>query len=103
MKHASILIAAAAAALMWATAASAQFVQPGGGQFPPPVPPPPPLPQPKIEVPVIPQMDAPARPNYAPAPRSSFGERVTKCLDAAAAGGLGPNERAAYSRSCANQ
>ena len=53
--------------------------------------------------PVIPQMDAPARQNYAPAPRPSFGDRVTKCLDDAAAGGLGPNDRAAYSRGCANQ
>ena len=44
--------------------------------------------------PVIPQMDAPAQPSYAPAPRPSFSDRVTKCLDDAAAGGLGPNERA---------
>jgi hypothetical protein len=56
-----------------------------------------------MDVPKIPQMDAPAHPNYAPAPRPSFGDRVSKCLDDAAAGGLGPNERAAYSRGCANR
>jgi hypothetical protein len=52
---------------------------------------------------VILQMDAPVSPSYAPAPRPSFGERITACLDQAAASGLGPSERASYSRSCANQ
>jgi hypothetical protein len=54
-------------------------------------------------VPAIPQMDAPIQYNYAPAPRPSFSDRINTCLDEAAAGGLGPNERAAYSRTCANQ
>jgi hypothetical protein len=47
-------------------------------------------------------MDAPISQNYAPAPRPSFSDRINSCLDEAAAGGLGPSERAAYSRSCAN-
>jgi hypothetical protein len=91
-------------ALVWAVvlgrAVTAQIIPPGGSQFNPPMPAPPP--PPKIEVPVVPQMDAPPTPNYAPAPRPSFGDRITKCLDDAAASGLGPNERAAYSRNCAN-
>jgi hypothetical protein len=48
-------------------------------------------------------MDAPITQNYAPAPQPSFGDRITTCLDEAAASGLGPSARAAYSRSCANQ
>jgi hypothetical protein len=48
-------------------------------------------------------MDAPGRQNYAPAPRPSFSDRINKCLDEAAASGLGPSEREAYSRSCANR
>jgi hypothetical protein len=101
MKHSSIIIAAAAAAFIFAGAASAQMIPPGTSQFspPPPAPPPPP----KIEVPVVPQMDAPPRQSYAPAPRPSFSDRITKCLDDGAASGLGPNQRATYSRSCANQ
>ena len=87
-------------ALVLASAASAQVLPPGGSQFNPPIPVPPP--PPKIEVPVVPQMDAPPTRSYAPAPRPSFGDRITKCLDDAAASGLGPNERAAYSRTCAN-
>ena len=101
MKHSSIIIAAAAAALIFASAASAQMIPPGTSQFSPPLPPPPP--PPKIEVPVVPQMDAPPRQTYAPTPRPSFGDRTTKCLDDATASGLGPNERATYSRNCANR
>jgi hypothetical protein len=102
MKHASIIIIGAfTSALIFATAASAQVIPPGGSQFNPPMPPPPP--PPRIEAPVVPQMDALPPQNYAPAPRPSFGERISKCLDDAAASGLGPNERAAYSRTCANQ
>src|SRR5512143_3461637 len=101
MKHRSIVICAAAAAFIFAGAASAQFIPPGSSPYNPPVPPPPP--PPKIEAPVIPQMDATPRQNYAPAPRPSFSDRISKCLDDAAASGLGPHERAAYSRACANQ
>jgi hypothetical protein len=102
MKHASVIICAVAAALLFASPASAQIViPPGGSQFNPPLPAP--LPGPNIAPPVIPQMDAPVSPNYAPAPGPSFSDRITTCLDQAAASGLGPSDRASYSRSCANQ
>jgi hypothetical protein len=100
MKHSSIMICAVLAALASGAAASAQMLPPGASRFspPPPAPPPPP----KIEVPAIPQMDAPIRQSYLPAPRPSFSDRITACLDEGAASGLGPNGRAAFSRSCAN-
>ena len=69
-------------------------------------PPPPPPPPPKIEVPVVPQMDAaPVAPKAkrAPSVKKSFGQRIDDCLGEAAAAGLGPNERAAYSRACAQR
>jgi hypothetical protein len=100
MKHTSIIVGAVALALVFGDVALAQFIPPGGSQFNPPLPPPPP--PPKIEAPVIPQMDAPITQNYAPAPRPSFSDRINSCLDEAAASGLGPGERAAYSRACAN-
>jgi hypothetical protein len=82
--------------------AQAQMLPPGASQFSPP--PPAPLPPPKIEVPVVPQMDAPpSQPAVQPSGRGSFGERINTCLDQAAASGLGPGERAEYSRSCANR
>jgi hypothetical protein len=88
--------------LVTGNVASAQLLPPGASQFSPP--PPPPLPPPKIEVPVVPQMDAPpSQPAVLPSGRGSFGDRINACLDQGAASGLGPNERAAYSRSCANQ
>jgi hypothetical protein len=100
MKRFSILFGVIVAVLVAASGASTQTIIPGGSQFnpSPPAPPPPP----KIAVPVVPQMDAPMRQNPAPAPRPSFSDRINTCLDEAAAAGLGPNERAAYSRSCAN-
>jgi hypothetical protein len=82
---------------------------------------PPPLPPPPITVPQVPQMNSPPKfelQNTAPslveqdglpAPilktqrRRSFSSRVQRCLDDGAALGLGPNERAAYSRSCATR
>jgi hypothetical protein len=73
----------------------------GGSQFNPPLPAP--LPPPKIEAPRVPQLDAPQRYDYVPAPRSSFGDRVVRCLDEAAAAGVKPSRRAAYSRNCANR
>jgi len=100
MKHITI-VSAIASAIVFASTASAQIIPPGGSQFNPPLPPPPP--PPKIEVPAIPQLDALPQPNYAPAPQPSFGERISKCLDNAAASGLRPGEREAYSRSCANR
>jgi hypothetical protein len=102
MKHRSIIVCAVALALAFGSAASAQqLIPPGGSQFNPPPPPPPP--PPRIEAPVIPQMDAPIQYNYAPPPRPSFSDRINSCLDNAAASGLGPGERASYSRACANQ
>jgi hypothetical protein len=101
MKHPSILVCAAALAIAFGGAVSAQGIPPGGSIYNPPLPPPPP--PPKIEPPVIPKMDAPARPNYAPAPRPSFSDRISTCLDQAAAAGFGPGDREAYSRSCANR
>jgi hypothetical protein len=56
-----------------------------------------------MEAPVVPQMDAPLVHNYAPTPTPSFGDRVTTCLQDAAASGLGPNAGATYSRACANR
>jgi hypothetical protein len=95
-------IGAVLVALVVVNTASAQILPPGASQFsPPPLPPPPP---PKIEVPVVPQMDAPpSQPTVLPSERGSFGDRINSCLDEGAAAGLGPGERAAYSRSCANR
>jgi hypothetical protein len=100
MKHASLILGAIMLALLASGPASAQFIPPGGSQFnpPPPAPPPPP----RIAVPAIPQMDAPpSQPYVSVAPSTSFGDRIGTCLDEGAAAGLGPNARAAYSRSCA--
>ncbi|MBR0815457.1 hypothetical protein JQ544_28265 [Bradyrhizobium diazoefficiens] len=87
-------------ALFMGRAVQAQYVSPGASRLAPsqPAPPPPP----KIEVPKVPQFDAPLRYNYGPLPRNSFSDRVTKCLDDAAAAGLGPADRGTYARSCAN-
>jgi hypothetical protein len=87
---------------LFAQGAAAQVIPPGGSLYNPPLPAPPP--PPKIEVPAIPKMDELPKRSYAPiAPQKSFGERVSKCLDDAAVSGLGPNERATYSRNCANR
>jgi hypothetical protein len=48
-------------------------------------------------------MDAPPRQSYQPEPRPSFGERITTCLNEGTAAGLGPSDREAYSRNCANR
>ena len=95
----SLIVICLACALFAPGATSAQFIPPGSSQLNPPLPPPPP--PPRIEAPVIPQMDAPTTQNYAPTPQLS--DRITSCLDEAAANGLGPSARAAYSRACANQ
>jgi hypothetical protein len=85
-----------------AQGAFAQVIPPGGSLYNPPLPAPPP--PPKIEVPAIPKMDELPTRSYAPiAPQQSFGERISKCLDDAAASGLGPSERATYSRNCATR
>jgi hypothetical protein len=101
MKRLSILVCVIAMAFAAGNAAFAQIVPPGGSQFNPSLPPPPP--SPKIEVPVVPQLDAPPSDHSArTAPRPSFSDRINYCLDQAAAAGLGPSDREAYSRSCAN-
>jgi hypothetical protein len=102
MRGLSITTCAVAAALIATEAAFAQaFIPPGSSQFNPPLPSPPP--PPKIEVPVIPKMDALPSYNYVPAPRPSFSDRITNCLSEGAAAGLGPSDREVYSRACANR
>ena len=78
----------------------AQLLPPGSSAL---TVPPPPAPPPKIEVPVVPKMDDLPRQNYVPQSRPSFSDRITTCLQDGAAAGLGPNDRAAYSRACANR
>jgi hypothetical protein len=105
--------------LVPAAPASAQLIIPpptGGGALIVPTPPAPP--PPRIDVPVVPQLDevphargVPVVPKLDELPRAqhsgrsrrSFSDRVTQCLQDGAAAGLGPNDRAAYSRACANQ
>jgi len=98
----TILAGVLALAIMFVASAHAQILPlPGNPAVVPPPPPPPP--PPKIEVPAVPQLDAPPRKVRPAARPESFGDRMTQCLHEAAAMGLGPNERAAYSRACANQ
>jgi hypothetical protein len=102
MKRALILlISLVVASGVAAGEARAQFLPPGSSALspPPPAPPPPP----RIEVPVVPQMDAPPSRPTAPIAKESFGDRITDCLNQAAAAGMKPNQRAAYSRACANR
>ena len=76
------------------------------GQLPTTLPPPPPPPPPPpVVVPAVPQLDAPQPAPRAQLPnqRRSFGDRVTDCLTDGNAARLSPNDRAAYSRACANQ
>jgi hypothetical protein len=101
MKTRSIAVCLLAVMLAGTASASAQIIiPPGGSQFNPPLPPPPA--SPKIEVPVVPKMDALPSYNYVPAPSPSFGDKITTCLQEGAAAGLGPSDREVYSRSCAN-
>jgi hypothetical protein len=99
MKRSPVLMCVVAWALLAIPAANAQSPNnlAGGSQFNPP------LPQPKIEAPVVPKLDAPPSYDYRPTPRPSFSDRVSRCLAEGAAAGLGPADRAAYSRSCGNQ
>jgi hypothetical protein len=102
MKRLSILMGVALWLLLAAAASTAQQVIPRGGSIfnpPPPMAPPPPV----IQVPVVPQMDAPPSLPTVGASRPTFSDRITQCLEDAAASGLRPGARAAYSRSCANQ
>lgn len=92
-----------AALMMTATPLAAQsgLLPPGSSALTVPLPPPPP--PPKIEVPVVPKMDDLPRSSYVSPSRGSFSDRISTCLQDGAAAGLGPNERAAYSRACANR
>ena len=81
-------------------AAQQPIISPGGSQLIAPPPLPPPVPQ----IPVTPMFGPRPQPNYVPSsPPPSFSDRVVRCLQQGAAAGLGPNDRAAYSRICANQ
>jgi hypothetical protein len=80
--------------------AQAQIITPGGSPLIAPLPPPPP--PPKIEAPVVPKLDELPTRNYVPAPRPSFSDKITTCLEEGAAAGLAPADRAAYSAGCAN-
>lgn len=88
-------------ALLAASPAFAQILPPNGAILPPPPPAAPP--PPSMAVPVVPKLDEMPSPPTAPRAQRSFGDRVTQCLDDGAAAGLNPNDRAAYSRSCANR
>jgi hypothetical protein len=101
MKRLSILIVTIMCVLVADAALAQQMIPPGWSQFNPPPPAPPP--SPKIEVPVVPRMNVPSQPRLQPSRRSSFGERISRCLDEAAASGIRPSARAAYSRACANR
>jgi hypothetical protein len=101
-----LLIAVAVAASIPAWPALAQVTGPPPSPQVLAPPPPPPPPPPRLEVPQVPRMDAPLPPPKAAPPperQSSFGNRILVCLDEGAAQGLGPNQRAEYSRACAQQ
>lgn len=98
----TILALAAAAALISAVPSRAQIIGvPGNPALTVPLPPAPP--PPRIEVPVVPKLGDLPRQQNAPLPRGSFSDRMTNCLQDGAAAGLGPNDRATYSRACANR
>jgi hypothetical protein len=78
MKHSSITICTVVAVLAFGGIASAQFLPPGTSQFNPL--PPAPQPSPKIEAPVVPQMDAPLTQNFTSTPRPSFSVRSDQYL-----------------------
>jgi hypothetical protein len=102
MRRLSILFGTVFWAFVANVASALQMTPPGWSQFNPPLPPPPP--PPRIEAPVIPRLDAPpSQPHVRASERGSFSDRVSRCLEEGAAAGLGPNARAAYSRSCANR
>lgn len=88
--------------LLSAAPVAAQIIgTPGSGGLI--VPPPPAPPPPSMAIPVVPKLDELPRAQNTPQPRGSFGDRITNCLQDGAAAGLGPNDRAAYSRACANR
>lgn len=104
MKHRSIPLAvsAAIAVLLSAAPVQAQYIGvPVNPALIVPLPPAPP--PPRIEVPVVPKLGDLPRQQNAPLARRSFSDRITDCLQDGAAAGLGANDRATYSRACANR
>lgn len=104
MRHGSIpfAVAAAVVVVLSAAPASAQYIGvPGNPALITPLPPAPP--PPRIEVPVVPKLGDLPRQQNVPQGRRSFSDRITDCLQDGAAAGLGPNDRATYSRACANR
>jgi hypothetical protein len=96
----SLIVASLVIAVVASTGqAGAQIVSPGTS---PAIPLPPPPPGPRIEVPKVPKLDELPSRNYVPGPRPSFSDKITTCLEEGAAGGLGPGDREAYARACAN-
>jgi hypothetical protein len=99
---ATVCMLSIAISLSGGTAAFAQDpTMPLPNLLPPPPPPPPP---PSLAIPKIPKMgETPTSHLEAPRVRQkSFDRRVQECIQEGAAAGLGPNERAAYSRACVN-
>lgn len=105
--RAVVAAAIVAASLVAVSAsASAQFAGRTFGPSPSPLlfpPPPPAPPPPRIEVPVVPRMDAPVLPRASVTPRPSYSDRIERCLDEAAARGVGAADRAGYSTACAHR
>ncbi|MBI5127874.1 MAG: hypothetical protein HZA66_00385 [Rhodopseudomonas palustris] len=106
MTRIALLLLAAALMASPGGPATAQVASPGlvPSTLPPPPPPPSP-PPPQVYVPQVPKLDAPQPTPRAQLPnqRRSFGDRITDCLTDGNAARLSPNDRAAYSRACANQ
>jgi len=102
MKRIVPWLLAAALVVPLGGAASAQIILGTQPSLLPPSPAPPP---PPVYVPPVPQLgDPPPTPRaQLPNQRRSFGDRITDCLTDGNAARLSPNDRAAYSRGCANQ
>ena len=101
MMRTFINCSAVIALVLAANVASAQvMLPPYASRFnplPPAAPPPP-----NISVPVVPQLDAPVRPNYASAPPPSFSDRANNCLIEGAAAGVSGGALNSFTRTCAN-
>jgi hypothetical protein len=94
------LTCTAVVAMLAVAPALAQIPPTGGTPLLPP--PQSSAPPPSMAVPVVPKLDAMPRSPGAPSLNSSFGDRVTGCLQGGAAAGLNSSDNAVYSRSCAN-
>jgi hypothetical protein len=98
---AAVALLSIAICLPGAQAAHAQDLSvPPPNLLPPPPPPPPP---PRMDIPKVPKMgEVPTRQRTARPRGESYGDKVIQCIHEGSAAGLGPNERAAYSRVCAD-